>query len=278
MPCDAVSVGVDPGSGRGSAPEASILPPAVDLPLATELSAVFARAHGMLLTEDRVENALTLVAALAHETLGSDTVGAGITTLDAEGRRISRAATGEVVARADGLQYELGEGPCLTAWDGRNLVRVDDTEGDARWPRWAAAVAGLGVRSTLSAPLVAGDKALGTIKVYADRACAYDGRSQRLLSMFAVQAAVLLAGVRTVQDARRLTDELRHSLRGRDLVSMAKGVVMASEQVGEDTAFAMLVALAQREHRSLQEIASSIVASSTRGPAVVRTRSAERRG
>jgi AmiR/NasT family two-component response regulator len=96
--------------------------------------------------------------------------------------------------------------------------------------------------------------------------------------MFAVQAAVLLAGVRTVQDARRLTDELRQALRNRDMVAMAKGVLMASEQVREDAAFALLVGLAQREHRSLQEVASSVVASSARGPAVVRTRSAERRG
>jgi hypothetical protein len=125
---------------------------------------------------------------------------------------------------------------------------------------------------------VAGDVGLGAIKVYADRPHAYDERSQRLLSMFAVQAAVLLAGVRTVQDARRLTDELRQTLRGRDLVAMAKGVLMASERVGEDAAFALLVGLAQREHRSLQEIASSVVAASARGPAVVRTRAGERRG
>jgi GAF domain-containing protein len=239
---------------------------------------VFARAQGLLLTEERVDNALNLLAALVHDTVGPDTLGAGITMLSGDGERISRAATGEIVARADGLQYDLGEGPCLTAWAGRTLVRVDDTDADARWPAWAPAAVGLGVRSVLSAPLVAGDTALGAIKVYADRTHAYDEHSQRLLSMFAVQAAVLLAGVRTVQDARRLTDELRQALRNRDVVAMAKGAVMASEQVGEEAAFALLVALSQREHRSLQDIAASIVASSARGPAVVRTRAGERRG
>jgi GAF domain-containing protein len=225
-----------------------------------------------------VQTALTLVAELAHDTLGADTVGAGISLLEGGGRRTSVAATGDEVAKADALQYELAEGPCLTAWQGRALVRVDDTDTEARWPRWTPAAAGLGLRAVLSAPLVAGDVALGTIKVYAARPHAYDERSQRLLSMFAVQAAVLLAGVRTVQDARRLTDDLRQALRNRDMVAMAKGVLMASEQVREDAAFALLVGLAQREHRSLQEVASSVVASSARGPAVVRTRSAERRG
>jgi GAF domain-containing protein len=257
--------------------EAAILPSAVDLPLATELSAVFARAHGLLLTEETVQHLLGLVTALAHDTLGPSTVGAGVSVLDTAGRRTSSAATGELVAAADSLQYELGEGPCMAAWAGRTMVRLDDTASDERWPRWAAAAAGLGLRSALSAPLVAGDRAFGAIKVYADEPNAYDERSQRLLSMFAGQAAVLLAGVRTVQDARRMTDELRQGMRQRDLVAMAKGVLMASEQVGEDAAFALLVGLAQREHRSLHEVAASVVASSARGPAVVRSRAAERR-
>jgi GAF domain-containing protein len=197
--------------------------------------------------------------------------------LDSTGRRTSSAATSDVVARADGLQYELDEGPCLTAWAGRALVRLDDTATDERWPQWSAAVVGLGLRSVLSAPLVAGDAAVGAIKVYADRPGAYDDRSQRLLSMFAGQAAVLLTNVRTVQDARRVTEELRQALHGRDVIAMAKGALMASEQVAEDAAFALLVSVAQREHRPLQDVAVSVLAASVRGTSVVRARGGDRR-
>ena len=234
--------------------------------------------HGLLLTEETVQTALTLVTALAHDTMGQSTVGAGVSILDTGGRRTSSAATGDVVARADALQYELDEGPCLAAWSGRSVVRLDDTAVDQRWPRWAAAAAGLGLRSALSAPLVAGDVALGAIKVYADLPDAYDERSQRLLSMFAGQAAVLLANVRTVQDARRTTDDLRQALHRRDVIAMAKGVLMASEQVGEEAAFALLVSVAQREHRALQDVAASVVAAAARGTSVVRPRGGDRRG
>jgi AmiR/NasT family two-component response regulator len=96
--------------------------------------------------------------------------------------------------------------------------------------------------------------------------------------MFAGQAAVLLANVRTVQDARRTTDDLRQALHRRDVIAMAKGVLMASEQVGEDAAFALLVSVAQREHRPLQDVAASVVAASARGTSVVRPRGGDRRG
>jgi GAF domain-containing protein len=233
--------------------------------------------HGLLLTEETVRTALTLVTALAHDTMGAETVGAGVSMLDSTGRRTSCAATSDVVARADALQYELGEGPCLAAWAGRALVRLDDTSTDERWPQWAAAAVGLGLRSVLSAPLVAGDAAVGAIKVYADAAGAYDERSQRLLSMFAGQAAVLLTNVRTVQDARRVTDDLRQALHGRDVIAMAKGALMASEQVAEDAAFALLVSVSEREHRPLQDVAASVLASSVRGTSVVRARGGDRR-
>ena len=276
--------GADPGrrnrpvAVRAQPSEAVIVPPSADLPLATELSVVFSRMQGLLLTEETVQTAISLVTALAHDTMGPGTVGAGVTLLDAQGRRSSSGASAEVVTRADALQNDLDEGPCLAAWSGRAVVRVDDTQSEPRWPRWAAAAADLGLRSALSAPLVAGDAAVGTIKVYADRPCAYDQHAERRLLMFAGQAAVLLTHVRTVQDARRLSDTLRQALRSRDVVSMAKGALMASEQVGEDAAFALLASLAQRERRSLQDVAGTVLAKAGRGPSVVRSRTAERRG
>ena len=258
--------------------EATILPPAADLPLATELSVVFARMQGLLLTEETVQTALAMVTALAHDTMGPNTVGAGVSLLDTHGLRSSSGASNEVVQRADALQYELDEGPCLAAWAGRAVVRIDDVGSDQRWPRWAAAAAGLGLRSALSAPLVAGDVALGAVKVYADQPGAYDQHAERRLLMFAGQAAVLLANVRTLQDARRVSDNLRQTLRSRDVVSMAKGALMAAEQVGEDAAFALLASLAQREHRSVHDAAVTVLAKAGRGPSVVRSRTAERRG
>jgi GAF domain-containing protein len=244
------------------------------LPLADELSAVFARISGLLLTHETVQTALGLVTSLAQDTLPG-AVGAGVSVMDEQGRRTTAGASDPVVARADTLQYELDEGPCLTAWRRRALVRVDRISTDQRWPRWAREAGELGLQSALSAPMVAGDTALGAVKVYADEPGVFDERSGRLLSMFAGQAAILLANVQSLERARRATDDLKRALRGRDVIAMAKGALMAAEGMGEDAAFTLLVSVARRENRTLRDVAEAIVASTARSPSVVRLRPPE---
>jgi hypothetical protein len=53
------------------------------------------------------------------------------------------------------------------------------------------------MRAVLSAPMVAGPRALGALKLYSLKAGAYDARAERLLSMIATEAAILLAHGRT---------------------------------------------------------------------------------
>jgi GAF domain-containing protein len=234
-----------------------------DLPLADELAAVFARMSGLLLSQETVDTALRLITSLARETVPS-AVGAGVTLLDERGRRVTAAATEPIVEHADGLQYELDEGPCLSAWAQRIVVRVDDLARDERWPRWSKAAASLGLVATLSAPLVAGGEALGAIKVYADRSDAYGERDEHLLTMFAAQAAVLVANVRSFHDAQRLSTELTDALRSRDVIGMAKGILMAREKADEQVAFGVLVAASQRENRKLRDVAEALVRSAVR--------------
>jgi GAF domain-containing protein len=233
-----------------------------ELPLADELSAVFARMSGLLLSEETVATALGLVSSLAQDTVPG-AAGAGVSVIDERGRR-SSGSTDARVQQADALQYELDEGPCLAASAGRQVVRVDDLAADSRWPRWSAAVAPLGLRAALSAPLVAGDSSLGAIKVYAERPGTFDDHSERLLALFAAQAAILVANVQTHERARRLSEGLRRAIGTRDLVSTAKGVLMARHGVGEDVAFGMLVARCGEGNGTLPEVARAVVDSAVR--------------
>ncbi|WP_193604448.1 GAF and ANTAR domain-containing protein [Nocardioides dongkuii] len=234
-----------------------------ELPPVEELATVFARMSGLLLSEETVSSALVLVTALTMETL-PETAGAGITLVDQGGRRTSAAATDERVERADLLQYELDEGPCLTAWSQRQVIRIDDVHEESRWPRWCAAVTHLQVRSALSAPLVAGDHALGAMKVYADAPGAYGPREEHLLSMFARQASILIANVQSYENAHRLSEGLRTALRSRDLIGQAKGMVMQREGVDEESAFAILTAASQHQNRKVTEVAQALVDTATR--------------
>ncbi|WP_329793446.1 GAF and ANTAR domain-containing protein [Lentzea sp. DG1S-22] len=234
-----------------------------ELPLADELAAVSARMSGLLLSRETVGTALNFVTSLAGEALPA-AAGAGVTLLDEHGRRTTAAATDPVVEHLDGLQYDLEEGPCLTAWEERHVVKVDDIPVDGRWPRWSVAVGGAEMRSALSAPLVAGGDALGAIKVYGREPSLFGERDEYLLTMFAAQSAILLANVRSYDDARKLSDSLTDAMRGRDVINMAKGIVMAREHVDEGTAFTLLARNAHEERKSLRDLAGAFVRSTTR--------------
>jgi GAF domain-containing protein len=236
--------------------------PGHDLPLSEELAAVSARMSGLLLSDETVESALALIGSLARETVPGAT-GAGISVIDDHGRR-SSGSTDDRVRAADDLQYELDEGPCLTAASGQGLVRIDDLAEDRRWPRWAESALGLGLRAALSAALVAGSRSLGAIKVYGDRPHAFDRHGEELLTLFAAQAAMLVAHVQRSAESERLSDGLRRAIHSRDVVSMAKGVLMGRHATDEDAAFGMLLAYCQRDGSSLAEAASSVVESVVR--------------
>jgi GAF domain-containing protein len=232
------------------------------LPLADELAAVSARMSGLLLTRETVRTALGLVTSLAVETVPGSS-GAGITLVDERGRRTS-AATDEHVQRADALQYEQDEGPCLAAIALRQVVRVDDLQSEPRWPRWARSAVPLGLRAALSSPLVAGDRALGALKLYAHEPGVFDARAEQLLQMFSAQAAILVANVQAFDRAQQLSEGLRRTVRDRDAVSLAKGVLMARHGVDEETAFGMLLARAGQDAVPLAETARAVAASAVR--------------
>jgi GAF domain-containing protein len=238
-------------------------PSGVDLPLTRELTAVFARMSGLLLSQETVDTVLGLITSLAVETVpGAD--GAGVTLVDEWGRRESSAATDPFVERADAQQYELDEGPCLASAALRQVVRVDDVTEDRRWPRWSSEATSLGLRATLSAPLVAGDRGLGALKVYALAPHTFDAHAEQVLTLFAAQAAITVANVQTRERADRLSAALREAVDSRDVVNTAKGVLMARHGVDEETAFGMLLDRSRQDAQALSEAARTVVGSAVR--------------
>jgi GAF domain-containing protein len=228
-----------------------------------ELGAALTQMAGLVLSRETVETALELVTALA-ETATAGTLGAAVTVVDRHGKR-SRAASNEIAERADALQYELDEGPCLTAWRTRELVRLDDTTIDAHWPRWNEAASRLGVRSVLSAPLLVSDEAIGAMKVYSARPMNYGTHEEQVMRLLAGQAAILLANSQSLQEARRLSRQLTDALGSRDAVAQATGVLMARGAASPQAAFASLVAAGRRSARPVQDVARALLAAVTAG-------------
>jgi GAF domain-containing protein len=222
-----------------------------------DLTAAIAQMAGLVLSRETVDSALQLVTELAR-TATTGTMGAGVTVVDEHGKR-SRAASDQVAERADALQYELDEGPCLTAWRTREPVRIDDITTDARWPHWTDAVQPLGVRSMLSAPLLIGMESIGAMKVYSQRPANYGPTDEHIMRLLAGQAAILLANSQSLREARRLSRQLTEALTSRDAVAQAIGVMLARGAASRQEAFAALAAAARQSDRPVDEVARAVL-------------------
>jgi transcriptional regulator with GAF, ATPase, and Fis domain len=231
-------------------------------PNLNELAVVFGRVRGLLLTEETVQHAVDLLAEAARDLIPG-AVGAGVSLIH-DGQRTSTGATDTLVRRADELQYELSEGPCLSAWSTSAPVRADDTTTpDQRWPRWAAAAAEMSVRSCQSVPLIQGRTTIGAMKVYSTEAGAFDETTERALTRFSVPAAALLSHVQTTDTPQQIRSELAAALQMRDRIGMAKGILMAQLGVDDRSAFRELVTRAERARRSVADVALELTGGST---------------
>ena len=119
--------------------------------------------------------------------------------------------------------------------------------------------AGSGLTSALVAPLVANDLAVGSLTLFAPSASPFADRDAEDLARFAEQAAVVLANARSYWATHDLTVGLQAALDSRAVIDMAKGKLMAQNDIGPDDAFALLVKASQRENVKLREIAQRIV-------------------
>ena len=92
---------------------------------------------------------------------------ASITVSEADGLT-TVAATGDVPRTIDRIQYELGEGPCVSATRTRETVLVPDVVHDARWPGFTARVSREhAVCSMLAIPLGGGGEFTASLNLVA---------------------------------------------------------------------------------------------------------------
>jgi len=217
-----------------------------------------ARVQGLLLEPVTATEAVRQLAEVARDLIPMAS-GAGITLVDEQGQPTSTASTDPVVGTVDALQYELGEGPCLSAWDTVSVQRVVDTTAETRWPEWAAAAAAAGVRSALSVPLVYRGQEIGALKVYAAEPEAFTEHEEQLLILLATAAAALLGSAATTEALERLTTSLSTTLQERQTIQRAVGVVMERHRIDAEPAQALLLAAARDRQVSLLELAAQVL-------------------
>ena len=178
---------------------------------------------------------------------------AGVTVLR-RGRPETPAATDDVSCAVDRVQYESGEGPCLSAILEQPTYRTGDLAAETRWPMFSRpAVERTGVHSVLAYRLFTEADTLGALNLYSRERDAFDDEAEAIGTILAAHAALALA-----REREQITG-LEQAVASNRSIGMAIGILMAIRRIGQDEAFDLLRRVSQRTNRKLREIADEVV-------------------
>ena len=192
--------------------------------------------------------------------------GAGIMLMSGDVPRGSVCTTDDVSALIEQLQYDLGEGPCVDAYNGDRPVLEPDLV-DPEHPRWLAfsgPAIEAGARAIFGFPLQVGAVRLGALNLYSTR----PGRLTSEQHADALVAADIAAQAVLVLQANAppgaLAAELEVGADFQYVVHQAAGMVAAQLEVSVGQALIRLRAHAFGNSRPLTDVAQAVVARTLR--------------
>jgi len=232
------------------------------MPELSPLQRSLAELSSFLVSDHSSADTLTRVAGLAVEAVPA-AMFAGITML-VDGKVTTQTFTDPTCPEIDQAQYESGHGPCLDAFRKGTSIIVESLATDGRYPEFAASALAHGVRSTLSLPMLSGEASVGAMNFYAGTDAAFGQTEAEVGRLFAAQATVVLVNAQAYWGARLRSEHLEQALAGREVIDLAKGIIMNAIGCGPDEAFDTLVKQSQQENRKLRVVAAEIVARAQR--------------
>ncbi|MFL6060851.1 MAG: ANTAR domain-containing protein [Marmoricola sp.] len=204
----------------------------------------------LAVTESDFSETAESVVALACETLGCDH--AGLSVFSAGGSFTTMGETSPLVAEADRMQYEYGEGPCVeAAWEQDTFV-CNDLANDQRWSTWGPKAATLGFGSLLAARLTIAGESLGALNLYSTNVREFSAEDRDTAVILATHAAAPLIAVRERENLKVAVD-------GRTVIGQAQGILMQRFEVDADTAFSVLRRYSQVQNVKLRAVAELVV-------------------
>jgi GAF domain-containing protein len=192
-------------------------------------------------------------------------------TLARDATGMTVASTGPLAEQADQRQYQQDTGPCLESMRTGTVVRVDDMAAEERWTPFPALAAELGVRSSLSLPLVVEGRSRGALNLYATEPRVFDA-DEATAYRWAEQATGALAVALRIADSDSRAESLLGGLDTRATIGQAVGLLMAQERVPAERAFDLLRIASQRRNVKLRDVAAGVVAAFEEGLADGRER------
>ncbi len=189
------------------------------------------------------------------------TTGAGIMLMADDIPRGSVCTTDTVSALIEQMQYDLGEGPCVDAYNQDRPV-FEPNLADPAAPRWLAftgPVVDAGVKAVFGFPLQVGAVRLGALNLYNDQPgdLTDDQYTDALVMADVAAQALLLLQAEAPPDT--VAVELESNADFQYVVHQASGMVAAQLEVTVSQALIRLRAHAFGNGRSLTEVARDVV-------------------
>jgi GAF domain-containing protein len=233
------------------------VPPSSE-PAENDVAGTLGALNGLLLSTQDYDEFLAEVAALAAGVV-TPRASCGITTRY-DGEPLTVATSDDLAARLDEVQYGAANGPCMEAMSTGEVVEVHDQSTDDRWTGYRERAITLGVRSSLSLPLLVGGRPIGALNLYGfDRADGFGPEERRRAETFAGQAATAVALARRHSTLSEATRQMEEALRSRSVIDQAIGVLMAAEHCDAATAFALLRQHSQNHNLKLRVVAAQVL-------------------
>jgi anti-anti-sigma factor len=208
---------------------------------------------------DVIDGVLRLVVELTRSGIqGADGVSV---SLRRHGRLSTVAASDETILAMDAHQYDTGEGPCIDASVLDHWFHAESLATETRWPAFTPRARDLGIKAILSSPLMAFDEPVGALNIYSLTASSFDVEAQEAAAVFAQKASAILSDAGADVSDTRMATRFKEALRSREVISMAQGVLMERQGLGEDDAFTALLRLSMHHGTGLRGRAEEVLLS-----------------
>ncbi len=170
--------------------------------------------------------------------------------------------TDPIASKADAVQYEHREGPCVEATldDGLGFAASSDLRHDTRWTRFGPAAADLGLHAVFATGMFPRDagRRMGALNYYSRTPGGLDHVDKDVALVFATHASVALRGAQVVEAAELRATQLTEAVRSRDVIGQAKGILMERRGLNADEAFDTLRRTSQDLNVKLRDLAQTL--------------------
>ncbi len=193
-----------------------------------------------------------------------DVDGAALMLTDDEHHLRNVAVSDDRLAHLEELQVTHYEGPCIDAFESRQLVCVEDLTAQHRWPLFSADAIGRGVRAVMASPIPYNQQPAGVVVVVSESAHPWTPEGELAVMAFTDLAALLIASMMQASSQTELAGQLQRALDSRTLIEQAKGVLMAQNGMDARAAYEQLRSQARSRRRPIAAVSAEVVAGSAR--------------